>query len=658
MSDPKLITTHFEQLGGLNEKSSRYLTGLMEFVSFINFDLSVPGAITKRPGSTQYGATVGAVVAPVQGLHEFALNSGSSMIIAGKGTAIQALRLGSTFVDIISGNSSQVDIVTYGDRAWIANGQTYVKFNGFTAYGVGLPTRQVGWDCQGQGLSSGHHLHQQYVIGYVNERGFHGPAISHVAPIFDPNSGSTYGDGGFWGGFSQVVMSENTGLTLGPSYAPYGITSLALYRKEDVLTYGPQGLSSLSTGGLTALWRYGQPSNRYGTYNFHSYFAPAFGFTVADTFSTYAESRVDVERTLEYVPELGSAVWQKQFWLFGSSSMGGRSKIPRYLEIFKNSMFMAGFSLAPSEVWFSELGDPEDVKPDYFFEVRTNDGDRVTAQKAVGTELLLFKENSFHKVVGDSPDNYELIELSTELGCLSNKAVVTVGPRCFFLDAKGIVEYNGSSWDVISARMEPTFRRMNLAAARDNAVAAHYDFKNQIWFGIPVDGSTVNNLVVVYDYKADAWMKYEGINPASLMRAKDAGLGTKTILMGDYSGMVHYFGPSFMGDNGRGISLIAQPRWMLPQGSNAEAEFRRLWLDVETISAGATHANAKITVEVRKNFGTSGITSWSVYPDQFQTRHEFGVQAKALGIIFSHYSATHFCQINGFHLAHRVLRDV
>jgi len=184
---------------------------------------------------------------------------------------------------------------------------------------------------------------------------------------------------------------------------------------------------------------------------------------------------------------------------------------PRYLEIYNNQLFMAGFSSALSTFYFSDIGEPEGVPPENFVEVRTNDGDRITGMANFLGSLLVFKERSFHVLSGDNPTNFLLREISNQYGCLSNRAVVNFEDRILFLDRKGIVEYNGANIRVISNPIESVFLGMNLTAAKDNAVAIHNRLSNQAWFAIPCDGSTENNCVIVYDYLLDAWTIFEGV---------------------------------------------------------------------------------------------------------------------------------------------------
>jgi hypothetical protein len=326
---------------------------------------------------------------------------------------------------------------------------------------------------------------------------------------------------------------------------------------------------------------------------------------------------------------------------------------PKYIEQNNNVMFYAGFSQSPSDVWFTELAQPEQLDPDYSFEVRTNDGDRITATKAFQNELIVFKQNSFHKVIGDNPANFQLVEVTQRFGCLSNKTVVDFNQSLVWLDKRGIVRYNGASWDLISTPVEDIFRRLNISAAIDKAVAINYEYRNQVWFGIPIDNSSVNNLTVVWDYLLDAWTFFEGFSPASFAYAKGY-LNRQTVWRGDYSGLIHYHGEVFYGDNGQAITCTIKPHW--DKGKENETWIqRRLFLDVNTVS-GVT---GTITGKVYSDYNASTIqATFSMYQNQFQSRAEMGVVGKAFTAEMSHSSASLPLLINGYSWAKRFLRNV
>jgi hypothetical protein len=264
------------------------------------------------------------------------------------------------------------------------------------------------------------------------------------------------------------------------------------------------------------------------------------------------------------------------------------------------------------------------------------------------------KEKSFHKLLGNSADTYDLVEISDQYGCLSNKAVVQVKQSLFWLDRKGILEYNGASFDIISTPVEGIFRRMNISAAKENAVAVHHIYRSQIWFGIPVDGSTTNNFTVVYDYSVGGWTFFDGFNPSTYTFAKGA-LNKPTVWRGDYSGLVHYMGESFYSDSGQAITCMSQSRFQNNGGENQTTIWRRYFMDMATASGVTGVINGTIFT----NYDSSTVQgTFAIYQNQFQTRAEMGVQGKAIGVQISHCSASLPLLINGYAWATRGLRNV
>jgi hypothetical protein len=619
LSQEKIPTRHYENLGGINEKASKYQTGLMEFLNLVNYDLNTPGAISKRPGSTQF--MVSGVSGTVTGIHEFQRLGGFSQVVLSAGTGLYSVTAGRTASPIQTGraDNGRTDFQTFVDWMWLANGQTFLKYDGanLQPFGVNVNFAFFGGNST-SGSSSGVFLAPRYMIGFVNSRGFYSQVSRQNITLFDRIS---------QGGCSSVTLA----LTLPAAAATAGVSFFAIYRNDDFnisgVSYFPGNIRFNTTGVfyLAALVNAG---------------ATLFTDTGGATSLVNSPIVADLEF---YFPTYNN--------IDGTTTI---ARVPQLLELHQNSMFMAGFSFTPSVVWFSELGDPESIQPDYNFEVRTDDGDQIRGIKSFNNQLLVFKDTSFHKVIGDNPTNYELSEISSEYGAVSDQAIVTIDGVCYFLDEKGIIQYNGSSWDLISDRMESTFRRMNLAAAKGKAVAVHYSFRHQIWFSFPIDGATTNNMTVVYDYKAKAFFKFEGFQPSALKQMY-AGLGSKNLFMGTYSGMIHHFSPSFLADNGVAMSMIAQPRFDQPQGQNNTAQFRRLWLDSDPVTAGMTGV---INVTLLRDMSNTGITTMSIYQNQFQSRIEFGVQAKAIGFIFAHRHQSLPCTINGWVVAHRVLREL
>lgn len=326
---------------------------------------------------------------------------------------------------------------------------------------------------------------------------------------------------------------------------------------------------------------------------------------------------------------------------------------PKYLELFNNQLFMAGFSSALSTVYWSQIGEPEGIDPTFFAEFRTNDGDRITGLKFYAGQLVVTKERSLHRLLGDNPNNFTIQQISDQYGCISNRSLVVFGNLLWGLDTKGIFEYNGASVDIVSNKVEPIFAAMNIDAARENAVAIHNRDQNEVWFSIPCNGATLNNCTVVYDYVSNAWTKYEGFNPSTVFVAQ-GNRPKLTPFYGGYSGNVFYFSPSLMNDNGAAITCMLDSRWVTAMGNTTEQQFRRFYLNLDPI-VGFTQP---ISVNFKTNYGQSFQISRTMYQAPFQSRVDFGLSAKSIAAQVYHVSASLPLKINGFTFESRFQRNV
>lgn len=326
---------------------------------------------------------------------------------------------------------------------------------------------------------------------------------------------------------------------------------------------------------------------------------------------------------------------------------------PKYLELFNNQLFLAGFSNALSTFYFSDIGEPEGVLPESFAEVRTNDGDRITGMRAYLSDLIITKQRSMHSLTGSNPDTFTLQQITDQYGCLSNRTLVVYGNNLAFLDSKGIIRYNGANVDIISTPIEEVFLRMNVPAALENAWAIHNRLGNEIWFAIPVDGSSVNNLLVVYDYLTDAFALYDGIIPSS--GAVITGrLSKPTPAYGGYSGTIAYFDDSIENDLGAGITCQIQTRFTTLMGQSIEQQFRRFYLNVDPV-IGITQP---INVNLYSDFGSTIMATFTIYQAPFQTRIDYGIPAKTLSAEVSHYSPSLSLKVYGYTIESRFQRNV
>lgn len=592
MPYPKVKTESYRNLNGINSKVSPYQLSQEEFFDLSNVNFVTPASLTKRPGTTIYiGATISG---KITGVYEYQKLSGASFLIVTGNTQIYTANGGFSAIGASQIPDTIFDFVTFVDYLFLCNGNSFQKFNGSAISFFGLPTPAniPGITFIGApGSGDTRNYNMDYGYGYINDRGFYSiPSLAF--------------DGALYNGQSHSVALL------------YGMTT-------------PSGY------GISAIVAWISASNRTDLNQRYALYLLPAGATSA-TFLIPSDSAIQASSPYE-----------------GDLDYFGFTAIPKYLEIYNNQLFMAGFSSLPSTVYWSEIGEPEAIDPTFSTEVRTNDGDRVTALKVYSGSILIAKEKSIHRITGDNPSNFLLTEISDQYGCLSNKAIVVYDDTCLFLDQKGIVKYNGSNIQICSNRVEPIFARMNVAAARENACAIHFKEYNEIWFSVPVDGSTKNNVTIVYDYLANGWTKYNGLDISALAIVQGR-LSKRSVVYGGYTGGIFDFNAAYFGDNGNGISCLIGSRFIAPMGQSVEEIYRRLYLDVDPI----TGITQPITVEMKTNYGATIQLTRTMYQNPFQSRIDFGLSARSLAVNFNHYSASLPFKVNGWTIESRFQRNV
>ncbi len=662
----KMKEERYRAFGGINTKVSQYLNGPMEFLSLENYDFQTPGSLTERWGSTQYfGASL---TAKVNGLYEFTQTSGASYFYAVAGGTLglafnggfSAIFSGSTvgasffatlgtFTSGISIGNFDFDFDTLQNNAFFANGKNFFKSTGSSILFFGLPRFQCdngtfnGFAHGNTGAAEGFTGYYYYQCAFVNSYGQAGApsyayrgstnfggSIVYVNDILGQGQTSvTMNVSGYRQTFNGLLAPPNTDITGIAFFRTQGFgTSLSIpdINSADYTLRGVVGISSLSFSatfvdvspdiGPTFMNKDILPFNwyTYGTSNFTSNLYP-------------------------YIMEAEAGT--------------GVTLIPKMIETHDNRLFIAGMSTSLSTFFFSEFNEPEHFEADFGFEVRTNDGSGISALKEYNGNLMVFKQSSFFQLSTAADDfaNWVLTNVSTEYGCLSNRAVATYANLLVFLDTKGVIQFNGSNIEILSTKVDPIFQRMNVPAAMNTAQLIYDKQRNEVHCNIPVDGATMNNLTVVYDIIAKVWTTYSGYKPAVSAIAQGQ-LSNRQVFYGGYSGLVSYFGSSFTTDNGVAFTTIIKSGFLTDLGNSTQKVFRRLWLDNSPLGASAF-----IDVRLYQDYGASIIVGATMPLAPFQNRIDFGVSAKSLSVEFVKDSNFRMA-LHGFSIAYRFQRNV
>lgn len=619
----KLKSENYQNLGGINQKASAFMMGANEALALLNWDFTKVGAYTQRPGTTQYLTGGGSACLS---FFEFSRLSGASwkifnndyQLYSFNGVTALLRSMGSSNPVFLPSTSNMLDFAPFVDRLFVAGSNfDFFKTDGTTSFSFGVPpvTGNMGI-LQTTVSGSGWTGWFQYAVATVNERGQLGPILP-----FPP-----YGSSQTPNVFNiNVAGATSLRLTL-PSVstsdrAQYGLSSMVIFRA------GPYDSDSAGNG-------------------------PSFVGNLFDIGSMPIGA-------CTYFFDYGATFGPAQVTGSTAANFNYFTLTPRFINVYNNALFVAGFSTLPSTVYFSDLGQPESIGSTMSFEVRSNDGDRITGMVNYRQTQMIFKKYSTHYLTGFSSDDYDLQELTDQYGCLSNRAACVWQDRLWFLDRTGICEYNGGSVMKVSNRVERTFRRMNFQAAIDQAIMMHVKDRNEVWCAFPIDGSLNNNYLVVYDYVADAFTEWQGPECASLALAT----GPSTLLQpffGDYSGAVHYFDPIFFSDSGTAFTCSITSRYFGDLGYSVTKQFRRLYFDMTMQQqAGVTHLmSVNLFGDMNANSAayTTAFAISSSLPQQ--NRIDFGVPAKTMAFQLQYVAQDSALQFSGFTVEYRFQRAV
>lgn len=140
--------------------------------------------------------------------------------------------------------------------------------------------------------------------------------------------------------------------------------------------------------------------------------------------------------------------------LFGSAA--GVSDIPAlHLAMYRGRLFSAGDPNHPNRLYWSQLpGDgrsienwgPVEASPNVeggHAEAGSVSSDPIVGLAALSNQLVIFKEHSVYRLLGDRPGNFTIEEVDSRAERTANTAVVKCGDALYFMTAGGLACFNG-----------------------------------------------------------------------------------------------------------------------------------------------------------------------------------------------------------------------
>lgn len=171
------------------------------------------------------------------------------------------------------------------------------------------------------------------------------------------------------------------------------------------------------------------------------------------------------------------------------------------------------------ELIFSDILDSNTYDPIYNqFRFNAGKADRIMGLHSFSEDILMvFNRNSIHLVSGTSVIKEATNKLLTdEIGLIARDTIQQIGNQILFLSDNGVYgvgfieDYKLRGTEVpLSESIQSTINRLNTIYA-DKAQSVYFD--NRYYLAIPLDQSSRNNAIIVYNFLNKQWESIDTVN--------------------------------------------------------------------------------------------------------------------------------------------------
>lgn len=207
------------------------------------------------------------------------------------------------------------------------------------------------------------------------------------------------------------------------------------------------------------------------------------------------------------------------------------------IERWNERLWGTGVPDEPDTLYYSKAYAPEDWTTDSEIpensagEIRqpTWDGDKFYALKRFGDQLLAFKKNRVWRIMGVSPDQFDLHEQYGR-GTEFFNTIAVEGERCFMATRDALEVYDGMNTTPYGKeQIEELWRKANVNAF-DQMCAVMFD--RRYYLAFPTEGSTVNNAMLVYNLEERTILYYPDLYIEAFLPTDDILYATSSSLPG------------------------------------------------------------------------------------------------------------------------------
>lgn len=222
----------------------------------------------------------------------------------------------------------------------------------------------------------------------------------------------------------------------------------------------------------------------------------------------YSPSSVDLSSLM---PISTTYQWTDVIKVDYQYSNGDASSQFRYPRIHRGRVFvMAG----DERIYWSDItengSEYESWPPVNHWPVKQGVGDSDGCLISMMGELFIFQNRSIHRFRGLDLEDFRMDEVEPDIGCAGPRAACLDGSKIYFVSEQGLYVFNGmEAVNISRERIPGLWSRVNQTYLHNAAVHAWHGL---VLFSLPMDSSTVNNLVIAHDPNTGAMWPWDGMN--------------------------------------------------------------------------------------------------------------------------------------------------
>lgn len=178
-------------------------------------------------------------------------------------------------------------------------------------------------------------------------------------------------------------------------------------------------------------------------------------------------------------------VWQPYNNPVGNYMPRAEHLIVHTSKLFAANTFEDGVAY-PNRLRWSHEGLPEDWAEDDYLDFNGG-GVGINALAIVAGQLVIFKPNAIYLLIGNNTDNFQVVELSTKLGCLNHHSMSQGEDGVFFYsNPEGLFYYDGTKIVDLFEPLRPLVDEGKLSTASTEPYSVSF-VGRRCWLALPYD---------------------------------------------------------------------------------------------------------------------------------------------------------------------------